>query len=160
MSADINDTPAVVLDTNVLLSLYVFADSRFANLRELIETGQWRAVTNDACLAEFARVLAYPMFSLTPQQQSTALASYTAFAHRHYLSGSMQHPIPLPRCTDADDQKFLELARDSGAKCLVTSDRALLKLARRLSRAGMFRVITPELALNQEISALNTISAV
>ena len=160
MSADLNDVPVVVLDTNVLLSLYVFADSRFARLRELIETGRWHAVTNEACLAEFARVLAYPMFSLTPPQQATALASYTAFAYSLTSPRPMRHSIPLPRCTDTDDQKFLELARDSGAKYLVTSDRALLKLARRLSRAGMFQVVTPESLLSQEVSAQDAIPVI
>ncbi len=40
----------VVLDTNVLVALYVFADSRFAQLRARIESGEWQALTNDALL--------------------------------------------------------------------------------------------------------------
>jgi predicted nucleic acid-binding protein len=38
----------------------------------------------------------------------------------------------LPLCADPDDQKFLELAARCGADCLVTGDRELLKLARRV----------------------------
>jgi hypothetical protein len=53
----------------------------------------------------------------------------------------------LPRCADRDDQKFLELARDSGADWLVTADKALLKLARRDRLRGLFRILTPETAL-------------
>jgi predicted nucleic acid-binding protein len=37
----------VVLDTNVLLSLFVFADSRYAPLRERLESGEWLALTDD-----------------------------------------------------------------------------------------------------------------
>jgi predicted nucleic acid-binding protein len=52
--------------------------------------------------------------------------------------------IQLPNCSDRDDQKFLELARDAGAAILVTKDKALLKLARRTARDGLFRIMPPE----------------
>ena len=137
----------VVLDTNVLLSLYVFADSRFAPLRSRIESGAWQAVTNESCVAEFARVLNYPMFSLSALAQGNALAKYLHYVRKVENSAPSKLLAALPRCTDADDQKFLELARDSRAKWLITSDRALLKLNRRLKQSGLFMVITPEAAL-------------
>ena len=59
----------VVLDTNVLVSLYVFADSRFAPLRARIERGEWQAITSEPCFGEFRRVLGYPLFALTDAQQ-------------------------------------------------------------------------------------------
>jgi putative PIN family toxin of toxin-antitoxin system len=138
----------VVLDTNVLVSLYVFADSRFAPLRTRIESGEWQAVTNDACFSEFRRVLGYPMFALTEGQQAAALAAYAASAMHH------RDPAPavaaaLPRCKDRDDQKFLELARDSKASWLVTADKALLRLARRERLRDLFRILTPEAALSE-----------
>ncbi|HEX7972278.1 MAG TPA: PIN domain-containing protein, partial [Thiobacillus sp.] len=37
----------------------------------------------------------------------------------------------MPRCRDADDQKFLELAAACSAEALVSKDRALLDLRRR-----------------------------
>lgn len=147
MSAEQSDGVTTVLDTNVLLSLYVFADSRFAPLRDQIETQRWQAVTNEACLAEFARVLNYPMFDLTVAAQEAAMSKYQRIAQSISPPTQSTSTIPLPRCTDADDQKFLELARDSRAKWLITSDRALLKLARRLTKSGMFGIITPEVAL-------------
>jgi len=136
----------VVLDTNVLLSLYVFADSRFASLRSKIESGDWLALTRDDCLAEFRRVLGYPIFSLAEPQQDHAFVSYLDYAHCHGTVSAMA--IPLPRCSDRDDQKFLELARDGKAAWLVTSDKALLKLARRDRLHGLFRILTPEAALH------------
>ena len=48
----------VVLDTNVLLSLFVFADSRYARLRERLTAGELIALTDGRCLGEFRRVLA------------------------------------------------------------------------------------------------------
>jgi predicted nucleic acid-binding protein len=56
-------------------------------------------------------------------------------------------PVPeaeraqLPACRDPDDQKFLEAALAARAEFLVTKDRGLLDLARRVAR---FRILTPE----------------
>ncbi len=141
------DTPRrVVLDTNVLVSLYVFDDSRFVPLRTRIESGEWRAITNEACFNEFRRVLGYPMFALTEEQQQAALAAYGAFV-THFAGPPEGVIAALPRCKDRDDQKFLELARDSAADWLVTADKALLRLARRDKLRGLFLILTPEAAL-------------
>lgn len=139
----------VVLDTNVLVSLYVFADSRFAALRTRIENGEWQGVTNDACFGEFRRVLGYPMFALTELQQAGALAAYAASVMHHRDPAPAAAPA-LPHCKDRDDQKFLELARDSKAGWLVTADKALLRLARRDRLRGLFFIVTPEAALTME----------
>lgn len=136
----------VVLDTNVLVSLYVFADSRFAPLRTKLESGAWQAITNEACFNEFRRVLAYPLFVLSDQEQRTALGAYAGFVS-HFTESPPDIVAVLPRCADRDDQKFLELARDSSADWLVTADKALLRLARRDKLRGLFRILTPELAL-------------
>jgi putative PIN family toxin of toxin-antitoxin system len=138
----------VVLDTNVLVSLYVFADSRLAPLRALIESGNWQAMCDDACLAEFRRVLAYPLFALAPERQQAAFAAYAAVVTRAAPDAGRNLP-PLPRCKDRDDQKFLELARDGAADWLVTADKALLKLARRDRLRGLFRILDPDTALRE-----------
>jgi predicted nucleic acid-binding protein len=52
--------------------------------------------------------------------------------------------VRLPICTDKDDQKFLEIARDSGATVLITKDKALLKLARKTAAMGLFAIMLPE----------------
>ena len=138
----------MVFDTNVLVSLYVFADSRFTPLRARIESGEWQAVTNDVCFNEFRRVLSYPLFELSGERQQDALDDYSAGVTRH--TGEPQVAVTsLPRCTDRDDQKFLELARDSAADWLVTADKALLRLARRDRLRGLFLILTPEMALTE-----------
>ena len=131
----------LVLDTNVLLSLWVFADSRYAPLLDLIEAGALLALCREDCLAEFARVLGYPEFDLPEAAQRGILAEYAGIVGMVGAAGS---PLPLPRCRDGDDQKFLELAQDGAADFLVTSDKALLALARHRSLAGRFRIVTPE----------------
>jgi putative PIN family toxin of toxin-antitoxin system len=140
----------VVFDTNVLLSMFVFADSRFAPLRAEVDAGRWLAYTRPDCLEEFRRVLDYPIFKLEAERQAAAFAAYAAIAlHPHALLPVQ--PAALPRCKDEDDQKFLELARDLQADWLVSSDKALLKLNRKL--LGRYRVLKPEEAL-KELSAL------
>lgn len=145
-----SSTPSrrVVLDTNVLVSLYIFADSRFAPLRARIESGEWQAITNDACFSEFRRVLGYPLFALTDERQRDALAAYSASV-THLAGSPAAAVVSLPRCKDRDDQKFLELARDGAADWLVTADKALLRLARRDRLRGLFRILTSEMALTE-----------
>lgn len=143
---DENGAPArVVFDTNVLLSLWVFADSRFAPLRARIDSGEWIALTDEPCLAEFQRVLGYAQFDLSGERQTLIHAEYSACAERCDVRRTFAQP--LPRCSDRDDQKFLELARNAGALWLVTSDKALLRMARRNKFAGLFHIVTPDAVL-------------
>lgn len=136
----------IVFDTNVLLSLFVFADSRFVPLRAEVEAGRWQALTSAACLAEFRRVLGYPLFGLGAERQEAAHAAYLALV-RIIDATPSANAIPLPKCQDKDDQKFLELARDGGADWLVTSDKLLLKLRRGRRLDPLFRILTPDEAL-------------
>jgi predicted nucleic acid-binding protein len=111
-----------------------------------LESGAWLALTNDACFGEFRRVLAYPMFKLDAAAQCAALAGYDACVTRH-MAPAAKDIVALPRCRDRDDQKFLELARDTGADWLVSADKDLLRLARRDKLRGLFRIVSPEAAL-------------
>lgn len=134
-----------MFDTNVLLSLFIFADSRFAPLLREVDAGRWLTYSNEACFGEFRRVLGYPMFDLLPERQATAAAAWQQCFIP--VAAGVASSVDLPRCKDRDDQKFLELTRDAGADWLVTADKALLKLARRDKLRGLFRILTPEAAL-------------
>jgi putative PIN family toxin of toxin-antitoxin system len=135
----------VVFDTNVLLSLFVFSDSRFAPLRSKVEAGEWIAYSSDACLVEYRRVLTYPLFKLDVAAQEQAYAAWQSLLTMATVTSGGD----LPRCQDRDDQKFLELARDARADWLITADKALLKLARRDKLRGLFRILTPDAALTE-----------
>ena len=142
----------VVFDTNVLLSMFVFADSRFAPLRAEVDAGRWLAFTRPDCLEEFRRVLDYAMFKLEPERQHAAYAAYAAIAVQPDAGTDLRPDSPpLPKCKDKDDQKFLELARDIRADWLVSSDKALLKLNRKL--IGRYRILKPEQALKELMDA-------
>lgn len=140
----------VALDTNILLSLFVFADSRFAPLRGEIEAGRWQALSSAPCLAEFRRVLGYPQFALPAERQTAAYMAYLELVR--LIDAVPQEAVALPRCRDRDDQKFLELARDGGAHWLVTADKDLLRLRRGRRLEHLFRILTPDEALT-ELSA-------
>ncbi len=132
----------VVLDTNVVLSLWMFEDPKLQRLREAVETGALRPLTRDDCLGELTRVLAYVQFGQTPERQQ---AIATAYRDRCTLVEADPEPAcVLPNCLDRDDQKFLELARDSGARVLVSRDKLVLKLGRRPVIAERFAILTPE----------------
>lgn len=138
-------TLRVVFDTNVLLSLFVFADSRFAPLRGEVVSGRWIALTSAPCLAEYRRVLGYPLFDLAPERQEAAYSDYLDLVQR--VDAVPEAAIVLPKCKDKDDQKFLELARDGAAHWLVTADKMLLRLRRGRRLENLFRILTPDEAL-------------
>ena len=131
----------IILDTNVCLDLFVFHDPRWAGLLAAIESGAVEAITREDCRAEYLVVLHYQHLPLDEASRPLAAARFDALIK---VVAPPVSGVRLPVCSDRDDQKFLELARDAQADILITKDKALLKLARRLGKAGMFRVIVPE----------------
>ena len=135
----VNNT--IVIDTNVLLDLFVFHDPRWAELLAAIEANEVDAVTRAECRAEYLAVLRYPHLPLDEAGREQAAARFDALLR---LVAPDAKPVRLPVCTDRDDQKFMELARDAGAAVLISKDKALLKLGRKTAQAGLFRIMLPE----------------
>jgi putative PIN family toxin of toxin-antitoxin system len=131
----------IVLDTNVCLDLFVFNDPRWADLLQAIERGEVEAVTRADCRDEYLIVLNYPHLPLNDENRPQAAARFDALVK---VVAPNSRAVRLPVCTDRDDQKFLELARDAGAEILITKDKALLKLARKTAKEGLFRIMLPE----------------
>jgi putative PIN family toxin of toxin-antitoxin system len=137
-STPVLSNPVLVLDTNVALDLFHFDDAIARPILDALQTGRVNCVATLETLEELRRVLAYPEFALEPSSQVAIRERYQA------LSTLTEVAVPaasIPRCSDPDDQKFLELAAASGAQLLVTKDRALLKLRRRCM--PFFQVMTP-----------------
>lgn len=133
--------PRIVLDTNVCLDLFVFADPRVAPLRDALRSGALSGITDEACRDEWQRVLAYPILKLDDAARAMCLSDYDAVMR---VEASLRVPSePLPRCADPDDQKFLELAAGCEARWLLSRDDALLKLARRMRRERSLDILTP-----------------
>lgn len=140
----------IVIDTNVLLDLFVFHDPRWADLLAALETGTIDAITRADCRAEYLAVLRYPHLPLDDDSRTAAAARFDALLR---LVAPESKAIRLPVCTDRDDQKFMELARDAGATVLISKDKALLKLGRKTAQAGLFRIMLPEAWLRDRAAA-------
>jgi len=135
--------PVLVLDTNVVLDWVAFDDARMRPVAAAIERGTLRAATSAACLLELRRALGYAQVKLDAAAQAFAFRRYVA----HVALIEVPEPAAMagvPRCEDADDQKFLELARHARASHLLTRDKALLKLARTAALSAGFDVLTPD----------------
>ena len=137
----------IVLDTNVCLDLFVFHDPRWAPLLSALESGAVEAVTRADCREEYPVVLHYKHLPLDEVSRPLSAARFDALIK---VVDPGARPVRLPVCSDKDDQKFLEIARDAGADILITKDKALLKLGRKTVQAGMFRVMVPEAWLKLE----------
>jgi putative PIN family toxin of toxin-antitoxin system len=136
--------PTLVLDTNVCLDLFVFRDPRWAILLDAMEQGTVRAITRSDCRTEWLAVLNYPRFKLDTAAQAACAARFDALiACLDKPEIAPLRPL-LPNCSDGDDQKFLELAFDQKADALISKDKAVLKLARRNARMGLFPILSPE----------------
>ncbi|WP_028226281.1 PIN domain-containing protein [Paraburkholderia ferrariae] len=133
----------VVLDSNVWLDIIVFDDPHTRPIRAGLESGALRALIDARCRAEFTYVLDYPQFAGRGVEKAEAIAAIARLACEIVPPELPEDARPLPPCKDRDDQKFLELARAAGAAWLVSKDRAVLKLARRMARDFGFRVATP-----------------
>ena len=98
--------------------------------------------------AELQLVLAYRQFALDTLTQQRVLQDYRA---RVEISAADVVPDTraLPLCRDADDQKFLEIAFDTGASSLLTRDKALLRLGRHRLLRERFAILSPEHFINQ-----------
>ncbi|TAL71586.1 MAG: PIN domain-containing protein [Rhodanobacter sp.] len=134
--------PCVVLDTNVCLDLFVFGDPRAAMLGAALHAHAFLAVTDADCRAEWLRVLTYPQLALATARRAAVAAEFDRWLAPFAGTSETQAP-PLPRCADADDQKFLELAQRARACCLLSRDHELLKLAARTRRDHGFDIVTP-----------------
>lgn len=131
----------IVLDTNVCLDLFVFRDPRWSGLLEALRHGALQAVTRADCRTEWRIVLGYSHLGLDEAARERVGAEFDALIAAIDVPPREER---LPQCRDKDDQKFLELARDAGAAALITKDKALLKLAGKARRAGLFAILTPQ----------------
>lgn len=132
----------IVIDTNVCLDLFVFHDPRWASLLTVLQRGTVEAVTREDCRMEWRIVLGYPHLPLNDETRQQSSAEFDALIT--CLAPQPRADLVLPRCSDSDDQKFLELARDAAADILITKDKALLKLARKTVKSNLFQIIQPE----------------
>ena len=124
----------IILDTNIVLDLFVYRDPRYANIHAGLQDGSlvWHATR--AMRDELAAVLCYPQIvrRLTLNQQ---LARGVLVMMDALVTWTPVAPKSPYTCKDKDDQMFIDLA--SQLQCLLISkDKAVLALRSRLARLG------------------------
>lgn len=138
----------VVLDTNVLLDWLVFDDPAARALGLAVERGHVDWLQCPGTNTEFVHMVRHASVARWQPDVDRCLAALAQFG-RTVETPARGHRVAL-RCSDADDQVFVELALAHQARWLVSRDRAVLKLARRARPLGL-RIVTP-LVWAQEFS--------
>ena len=128
------DGHALVLDTNVVLDLLVFADPATDLVRKLLQAKTLRWIATAAMRQELARVLDYPKIAPRVAFYGLSAASVLAAFDAQAQIVSIPERIPAT-CRDADDQQFLDLAAAHSA-ILLSKDQAVLALRKRLLAYG------------------------
>jgi uncharacterized protein len=144
MSALLDTLPAqprVLLDSNTVLALWLFRDPNLPRLREACEAGRFVLLAREDTLEELRRVLAYVQFKVAADDQARLLADYRA---RVEMVPPIESEYLLPKCRDADDQKFIELAFTGGAHLLLSRDKAVLRLGKHRLLRERVAIVTPE----------------
>lgn len=118
--------PSVVIDTNLVLSALVFAQGRLSPLRLAWQDSLCQPLVSSVTAAELIRVLAYPKFKLSAEDQQELLADYLPCCTTVRIPAKL--PV-TPECRDKFDLPFLQLAVAGKADYLVTGDQDLLVLA-------------------------------
>jgi putative PIN family toxin of toxin-antitoxin system len=124
----------VVLDTNILLDIFVFNDERAVNLKQAILEQSIQVVASQKTLEEFADVLSRPRFKLDKEFQAAILTQWQSISRQ--VDDSNLAPAPW-KCRDKDDQIFLDLAYQLRPTILISKDNAVLQIASRAAPEGI-----------------------
>jgi len=125
----------LVIDTNIVLDMWVFDDPRSRPLNEALQSGGLRWLASAEMREELLRVLGYPhLVQRMVLRGVNALDVLAQFdRHTHTVPSAERAPYV---CKDPDDQKFIDLAVAQQAM-LISKDKAVLCMKNRLARVGV-----------------------
>ena len=141
-SATAVSVPTIVVDTNVILDWLVFKDPSSLALANAISQRQVCWVATAAMRGELAEVLQRGLAAARGADAVAVLMTWDACVDL-CAEPPVQPAATALRCTDPDDQKFLDLALTTQARWLLSRDRALLRVARRAALRGT-RISVPQ----------------
>ena len=125
----------VVIDTNIVLDVFIFNDAAARPLRKALEAGELDWIATLPMRNELARVLTYrqivPRLVFYRLSADDVLASFD----RHVRLIGIPAKARLT-CSDPDDQKFIDLAV-AGKTLLLSKDRHILAMSKRLLAQGV-----------------------
>lgn len=129
------DPLTLVIDTNVVLDLFLYQDPATVPLRECLADPAARWLATPVMREELRRVLAYPHVVRQMEARTrSAEAVLAAFDARVQIVDTA--PKAPYTCKDGDDQKFIDLAVAHTA-ALISKDKAVLCMRKRLARLGV-----------------------
>jgi putative PIN family toxin of toxin-antitoxin system len=123
--------PTLVLDTNIVLDLFVFADARARSLNEHLERGGANWLATQAMRDELERVLAYAHIESRLDFYGLQACDVLTRFDRHARIVDAPSKAPVT-CKDPDDQKFIDLAV-AHRSMLLSKDAAVLAMTKRLA---------------------------
>ena len=135
-SAGVTAAPErVVLDTNIVLDLWLYKDAATPALREALETKTVQWLATQVMRDELERVLAYThivkRLAFSQLSADDILAQFDAHARLMPIASKA-----LYVCKDGDDQKFIDLAAEHTTQ-LISKDKAVLTMRNRMARLGV-----------------------
>ena len=131
----VDERPCIVIDTNVLLDIWVYSDPATPALLQALESGQLRWLATAPMREELLRVLDYAHIAKRRAKDACSLQAVMDAFDRLSLPEA-EAPRSAFVCKDPDDQKFIDLAVAHTAT-LLSKDRLVLKLGKRLLAAGV-----------------------
>ena len=125
----------VVIDTNIVLDVFVFSDAAAVPLRQALAAGTLDWLATQPMRDELARVLAYPKIVVRLAFYKRTAEDVLAAFDQHARLVDVAAKCSL-NCSDPDDQKFIDLAVAHQA-LLLSKDRAVISMAKRLLMQGI-----------------------
>lgn len=127
--------PALVLDTNIVLDVFVFNDAAAQPVRNGLDAGHWDWIATPPMRVELERVLGYPQ--IVPRLAFYQLSAADVLAYFDARARLLPVPAKAPvTCSDADDQMFIDLAV-AQRSTLLSKDKAVTSMTRRLLALGV-----------------------
>ncbi len=135
--------PRYILDTNIWLDWFVFtheADAPIALLKHLVTSNAASVWMTQPMWDEWVDVLGRAQFQVDSERQALILAQTRALVS---WVDAPSLPFERIRCTDKDDQVFIDAALALKVDCLISKDKHLLRLRARAKKQGVV-IVTPE----------------
>jgi putative PIN family toxin of toxin-antitoxin system len=128
-------TTSLVIDTNIVLDLWVYQDPATPALLADLQQGKVHWLATTPMREELLRVLDYP--HIAQRRARDGLKAEEVLAHFDALAQIQDVAVKAPYiCKDQDDQKFIDLAAAHQA-VLLSKDKQVLRLTNRLARLGV-----------------------
>ena len=125
----------VVLDTNIVLDLWLYKDPATPALLTALENKNVQWFATQVMRDELERVLAYThivsRLAFSQLKAQDVLAQWDAHAQLMPIAPRCQFV-----CKDGDDQKFIDLAAQHQTQ-LISKDKAVLTMRNRMARLGV-----------------------